>query len=107
MSETAIWVVILSIGVLGLAMRGAVLLLPIRSEAMPRWAQDLLSLVPAAVFGALVAPLLVLDDGHLRLWAPGTLAGCLALVVGIGTRNLVTTMAAGLVAYAALDALLF
>lgn len=107
MTDRAIWVVILSVGVLGLAMRGAVLLLPIRSESMPRWGQDLLTLVPAAAFGALVAPLLVFHDGHLRLWAPGTLAGCLALVVGIRTRNLVMTMAAGLVAYAALDALLF
>lgn len=107
MSGTTTWGVIVAIGILSLGLRGAFLLLPSLSEHLPSWTQEVLTLVPAAAFGSLVAPHLLLDDGQLRLWAPGPLAAFLALVIGVRTRSLLATMAVGLVTYAVLDLLVF
>jgi branched-subunit amino acid transport protein len=68
--------------------------------AMPPAAQRLLRLVPAAVLSALIFPALLFANGELALGVGNErlLAGGLAAVVAVRTKNVVLTIAAGMIA---------
>jgi branched-subunit amino acid transport protein len=67
---------------------------------MPPAAHRLLRFVPAAVLSALIFPALLFRNGALELGATNErlLAGGLAAVVAVRTKNVVLTIAAGMIA---------
>lgn len=99
------WSVIVVAGVLTFAIRGSFLLAVGRLERLPDPLMELLRLIPAAALAALVAPAMLRPDGDLVLFGPRPLAGAVALVVAVVTRNVLATIAVGLLAFAGLDLL--
>jgi branched-subunit amino acid transport protein len=73
----------------------------IGDRALPEWALLPLRYVAPAVFAALVAPAVLLQDGHLNLLPSSNaepLATLVALAVAWRTRNVLATVAAGMAA---------
>ena len=99
------WSVIVAAGVLTFAIRGSFLLAVGRLERLPGPVMELLRLIPAAALAALVAPALLRPEGDLVLFGPRPLAGVIALAVAVATRNVLLTIAVGLLAFVGLDLL--
>ena len=107
MSLTATaWTVIAVAGLLTFAIRGSFLLAAGRLERLPQPVLDVLRLIPAAALAALVAPAVLRPEGELVLLGPRPLAGLLALVVAVMTRNVLATIAVGLAAVVGFELLL-
>lgn len=90
---------ILGMGAITYAIRLVLFLLPERL-ALPPWLLRALRYVPAAVLSAIIWPELLLPGGalDLSLGNERLLAGLAALVVAWRTRNVLWTVAAGMVA---------
>ena len=75
---------------------------------LPAWARDWLSLVPGAVLAASLAQTLLLREGALALpWRNAHLLAALpTALVAWRTRNMIATMAVGMLAFALLQRLL-
>jgi len=107
MSHTEIWIIIILMGLGTFAIRLSFILLQ-DYWTMPEGFREALRYVPPAVFSALIAPSIVLHDGHVlltpenhRLLAALAAAGAMAL-----TKNVLATIATGLVALWTLNWLL-
>ena len=100
------WIVILAAGMLTFAIRGSFLLAAGRLDRLPQPVLDLLRLIPAAALAALVAPAVLRPDGELVLLGPRPLAGLVALLVAIVTRNVLLTIGVGLAAVVGFELLL-
>ncbi|AOY91749.1 branched-chain amino acid transporter [Cupriavidus sp. USMAA2-4] len=75
---------------------------------LPSWFRTSLQFVPPAMLSALIAPDLLMRDGHLDL-SPGNarlLAGAVAILIAARTRSIGWTIAGGMAALAALEYLL-
>lgn len=103
---TTVWVVIVCAGLLTFSVRGSFLLVAGRLESLPESARQVLRMIPAAALAALVAPAILRDDGGLTVFGPRVLAGALALVVAFRYRNILLTIAVGLVAMVGFTSLL-
>jgi len=100
-----VWVAILLSGAGTFAMRASFLAAASRLVVVPPFAERLLRQIPPAALAAIVAPALLRPGGDLDLFQPRLAAGLAAAVVAWRTRNVGLTLAVGLVALIALQAL--
>jgi branched-subunit amino acid transport protein len=89
---------ILGMGLITYAIRVSLFLLP-EGVALPPWLMRALRYVPAAVLSAIILPELMLPGGalDLSLGNERLLAGLAAVVVAWRTRNVLLTVAVGMV----------
>jgi len=99
MSPVMLALTILGMGLITYAIRLVLFLLPERL-ALPPWLLRALRYVPAAVLSAIILPELLLTGGalNLSLGNDRLLAGLVGLLVAWRTRNVLWTVAAGMVA---------
>jgi branched-subunit amino acid transport protein len=94
-----LWVAVLSVGVTTVVTRCSFLVLGARAR-LPPLAERALRYAPATALAALIGPDLLLRDGHLA-FGPGNvrlLAAAIAIGAWAATRNMVWTIAAGMLA---------
>ena len=105
MNGTAIWTVIIGLGLASALIRYSFLGILQGGEVPPRL-KTMLGFVPVTVIPALVAPMVALQPQS-EDWAEPhrALAALIALCIGIATRSMVATVAAGMAAFVALRAL--
>ena len=79
----------------------AIPLLVLSKRPLPAWLRDWLDLVPAALIGALVAPVLLAgsEPRTLDLLRPELFAAVPTLAVAIATRSLAWSILAGMVSF--------
>jgi branched-subunit amino acid transport protein len=99
MSPSQILLVFVVIGIATYAIRSSFFILSGRIE-LPRLIRDGLQFIPAAVLTALIIPSLARYEGAIQLtWQnPRLLAGLLAVGVAYKSRNVLLTLAAGMIA---------
>lgn len=91
-----LWGTLVLIGAGTLALRGAgFFALP--AGELPRWFDRALRLSPAAIFSALIAPA-VLGSSTTGMTDPHLLAAALAALIAWRSRNMLLTIAGGMVA---------
>lgn len=103
------WLAIVLSGVATYAVRASFFLLAGRMTALPHRVREMLRMIPAAALAALAIPPLFRPDGAdtaFVLVSPELLAGVVAGLVAWRTKNLLATIAAGLVAVLALQAVI-
>jgi branched-subunit amino acid transport protein len=99
-AELKLWFAIVGIGVTAVVTRCSFLLLGERLR-LPPLAERALKHAPAAALAAILAPALLLTDGHLDL-GPGNYRLLAAIVAGLvmwRSHSILWTMAAGLAAF--------
>jgi len=89
---------ILGMGLITYTIRVSLFLLPER-VMLPPWMLRALRFVPAAVLSAIIFPELMMPGGalDLSLWNGRLLAGAAAAIVAWKTRNILFTVAVGLI----------
>lgn len=94
-----VWAIIIVIGVLTVVIRASFILLWGRMD-VPKGLQRALRFVPSAVLSAIIAPELLIRDGSLALSLGNArlIAGLLAILVAWRTRNVLLTIAVGMLA---------
>jgi branched-subunit amino acid transport protein len=99
MTATTMALTILGMGLITYAIRLSLFLLP-ELATIPAWLLRALRYVPAAVLSAIIFPELLLIDGQLQLSLTNErlLAGFIAAVVAWRTRNVMLTVAVGMIA---------
>jgi len=98
MSGAAIWGVILGLAALSAAIR--ISFLGLMRGAVPPRLRTALGFVPVTVVPALIAPMVVLAPRSDQMAEPHRmLAALAALAVGIVTRSMIGTVAAGMAAF--------
>lgn len=102
---TRVWTVIIIAGTGTYAMRASFISAAHRLADVPPWAQRLLRQIPPAALASLVLPAFVRPEGTLDLVHPRSLAGALATVIAWRTKSVTWTLAVGILAVMALDAL--
>ena len=100
-----VWLAILLAGAGTFAMRASFLAAASRLATVPPWAQRILRQIPPAALASIVVPALLRPGGELGVFQPRLAAGLLAAVVAWRTSNVALTLAVGLVALLALQAL--
>jgi branched-subunit amino acid transport protein len=107
MTSSALLFLIVIIGLLTFSIRLSFVLLAEWVE-MPYFVHKLLRFVPVAVLTALVAPALLYHDGVLNLsWRnERLLAGLVAIVIVVYTRNTLLTLGVGMLTLWVLQALM-
>ncbi len=102
-----LWLAIITLGILTFAIRLSFILALGRMEVPPLVLRAL-RYVPPAVLSAIIVPELVMPGGtlNLSLGNPRLLAGLLATAVAWLTKNVLLTIAAGMLALWALQILL-
>lgn len=103
------WLAITLSGAVTYAVRSAFFLFAGRMTDLPPTAREVLRMIPAAALAALAIPPLFRPDGAatpLTVVSPEMLAGVIAGLVAWRTKNLLATIAAGLVAVVLLQTLL-
>jgi len=106
-SDVALVLTIVGMGVITYAIRVSLFLLP-EGAQLPERLLRALRYVPAAVLSAIIAPELLLPSGafDLSLGNERLLAGLVAILVAWRTRNVLLTVIAGMGALWALQALI-
>ena len=95
-----IWLVMIATGLFTFATR-FIRLSNIIGNRPPPWLVDALGFVPIAVLTAIIAPAILLDPANqtIALWDnPRLFAAILAIIAALITRQMITTIAVGLVA---------
>ncbi len=107
MSDVALILTIIGMGVITYAIRVSLFLLP-EGAHLPDRLLRALRYVPAAVLSAIIAPELLMPGGafDLSLGNERLLAGLVAILVAWRTRNVLLTVVAGMGALWALQALI-
>lgn len=107
MNELAMWAAIVGIGALTFTYRWSFIILFERLN-VPPWLRAALRFVPIAALMAIITPELVLRAGVLDISPSNTrmIAGAVASVVALRTRNVLATIAAGMAALWALNAVM-
>ena len=103
------WVAIALGGVVTYGIRSVLFLLAGRLTRLPATVETALRMIPAAALAALAIPALFRPGGGeapIDLVSPELFAGLLAAAVAVRTRNLLATIATGLVAVVLLEQLL-
>lgn len=106
MNELAMWAAIVVIGALTFTYRWSFVILFERLN-VPPWLRAALRFVPIAALTAIITPELMLRGGVLDLSLSNTrmLAGAVASIVALRTRNVLATIAAGMAALWVLNSL--
>ena len=101
------WLAVVLAGLVTYLVRVTFFLLAGRMTALPEGVREMLRMIPAAALAALAIPPLFRPDGAtaLTLVSPELVAGVLAGLVAWRTRNVLATIAVGLVAVVLLQAL--
>lgn len=102
----AFWIAIALSGVVTYTVRAVLLLLAGRLTDLPPVVAAALRMIPAAALAALAIPAILRPDGaseSIQLLSPELLAGVLAGAVAAWSRNLLATIAVGLVAVVVLE----
>ncbi len=99
MNDAALALTIVGMGLITYAIRVSLFMLP-PGVALPPWLLRALRYVPAAVLSAIIAPELALPGGALDLTVGNErlVAGLLAILIAWRTRNVLLTVAIGMVA---------
>ena len=100
-----IWLAIVLAGAGTFAMRASFLAAASRLAVVPPWAERVLRQIPPAALASIVVPALLRPGGELGIFQPRLAAGLLAAAVAWRTRNVALTLAVGLLALVALQAL--
>ena len=100
-----VWLAILLAGAGTFAMRASFLAAASRLATVPPWAQRILRQIPPAALASILVPALVRPGGELGVFQPRLAAGLIAAVVAWRTSNVALTLAVGLLALLALQAL--
>ena len=105
MSEAALWLTMIAMGLITFALRASFIALSDRLK-MPPLVQRALRFVPMAVLPAIVVPALVFREGSLALTLSNEklLAGIFAGIVAWYTQSIIWTLLAGMVALWTLQA---
>nr|MBA3826812.1 AzlD domain-containing protein [Ktedonobacterales bacterium] len=95
---TTLWIAIIVVGVLTFTMRFSFIALADRLR-LPTLMGRALRFIPIAALSAIILPELVLRDGAVAspLGNARMLAGALAIAVAFATRNILLTIASGMV----------
>ena len=103
----SIWLIIILGGLLTFSIRLSFIYLLERVE-VPQWFMTSLRFVPAAVLSAIILPEISAPNGALDLsWRnPQLLSGIVAILVAWRTKNILLTIAVGIVALLIFQALL-
>jgi branched-subunit amino acid transport protein len=103
-AEMSLWVTILAAGLVTFAIRLSFIYL-LEKVNMPDWFRRALRFVPAAVLSAIILPELVSPNGSMDIsfHNPQLLAGFIAVLVAWRTRNMLLTIAAGMLSLLALQ----
>ena|SRR5437588_10195001 len=98
MGGIALWLTLLSIGLITYAIRLSFILL-LGKMALPSFLMRALRFVPVAVLSAIILPALFLDGSRLNLSLGNArlLAGSMAVVVAWRTKNALLTIVVGMV----------
>ncbi len=93
----SLWLIIILGGVLTFAIRLSFILFWGRLN-IPDWLQRALRFVPPAVLTAIIFPELLIRNGvlDLSLTNPRLVAGAVAILVGLKTRNMILTILVGM-----------
>ena len=107
MSGAGMWATIVIIGAITFAYRLSFVFLFERIN-VPAWLRRALRFVPIAALTAIITPELLIQGGAINLSLLNTrlLAGAIASLVALRTRNVFATIVAGMVALWVLNALL-
>jgi branched-subunit amino acid transport protein len=103
--DLRIWLIIITAGMITYLIRLSFILLLERLK-LPDWFSRGLRYVPPAVLSAIIVPELASWDGKAvnLIWGnPQILAGIAAIVTAWRTRNVVITLAVGLISFLALQ----
>ena len=101
-TDTTIWIVIITMGLGTFALRFSFLAL-IGGRALPEWLLRLLRYTPVAVIPGLMAPQIFLPVGDASLPDPVRLAAAaITLGIGLWTRNAIWALLAGFTSFAAM-----
>jgi branched-subunit amino acid transport protein len=92
-----LWLVMTCAGIVTFAIRYSFIGTAGRIDA-PDWFVRMLRFVPVAALSALVWPDLVLADGAISLFEPRLVAGLIAAAIAWRTRNILLTIASGMLA---------
>jgi branched-subunit amino acid transport protein len=100
------WLIIIAMGVVTFGIRLLPIVLLGRIE-IPIMVQRALRFVPPAVLSAIIAPELLLSSGQISLSLGNVrlLAGVIATLVAWRTKNVLATIAVGMIAFWALSAI--
>jgi branched-subunit amino acid transport protein len=99
MNMLALWLAIIVVGMLTFSMRYSFIALADRLQ-LPALLGRALRFIPIAALSAIILPELVLRDGAVAspLGNARLVAGALAIAVAFATRNILLTIASGMVA---------
>ena len=94
------WSTIIYCGIITYLTRFSMIFL-LKRDILNNKAKKILSFVPAAIFPAIIFPPIFLDDaGSVDLERnPKILAAIFAIIVGYFSKNIITTIFAGLISY--------
>lgn len=107
MSRTlAVWIAFVVISVGTYLFRASFLIAADRGTKVPERWRTPLRMIPPAVLAALVAPALLRPAQVFDPFGPRALAGLVALVVALVTRNILATIVVGLAAAVGFELLL-
>lgn len=102
------WTAVVLAGLVTFVVRSALFVVAGRMTALPPAVREVLRMIPPAALAALAIPPLLRpgDAGALQLLSPELVAGVVAGLVSWRTRNLLATIAVGLVVVLAVQPLL-
>ena len=91
------WSIILSVALVVFLLRLSFIAL-LEPQHMPAWMQEALRYVPAAAFGAIILPQLVIRNETLIASPlyPRLMAGCVAMALAYWSRSIPITIASGM-----------
>lgn len=97
MDSLNIWIVLI-LGGLGTYLMRLSFILIFQHIAIPPYIERLMRLVPPAAFSAIVIPELLVRDGAVQFSLSNLrlIAGLLAIIVALKTRNVLITIASGM-----------
>lgn len=104
-SDAFVWTAVIAIGIGTFLLRYTFFALIGRVATIPALAQRALRLVPASVLAALVTPALFYRDGAFDPWNERLLAGTIAALVAVWTKNVLATLVSGMAVLWLLQAL--
>jgi branched-subunit amino acid transport protein len=98
MDSMNLWLILI-LGGLGTYLLRLSFILIFQHVKMPEFMEKILRLVPPAVFSAIVLPELLVRDGSVQFSVTNLrlIAGLLAAVIALKTRNVLITIASGMV----------
>ena len=95
-----IWISIVIAGIINYLTRlGSILL--IKPESLSESAKKILGYVPSAVFPAIIFPAVFLNETNsiVQINDPKIIGFFIAIIIGYITKNIITTIIAGLISY--------